>query len=80
MPARKQVFARPVLHLCDYPPQKTNPAGLAPVPLAPVPLAPVPLAPVPPAGRVFSPQLVTADVDLGVQFVKRVIGVDESKI
>ena len=28
MPARKQVFARPVLHLCDYPPQKTNPGRL----------------------------------------------------
>jgi hypothetical protein len=26
MPAHKQVFG-PVLHLCDYPPQKTNPAG-----------------------------------------------------
>jgi len=46
------------------PPLAFHPAGLAPVPLASVP----------PAGRVFSPQLVTADVDLGVQFVKRVIG------
>jgi len=26
------------------------------------------------------PQLVTADVDLGVRFVKRVIGIDESEI
>ena len=54
--------------------------GLLAWPFHPAGLAPVPLAPVPPAGRVFSPQLVTADVDFGVQFVKRVIGVDESEI
>jgi hypothetical protein len=47
------------------------------------PLAFHPAGVTPPQDRsrpVFSPQLVTADVDLGVQFVKRVIGVDESKI